>query len=73
MVGGVTGNEELCVRVGPEAYEEALGRPHAREMDFTGRPLRGLVYVDAPGVATDAQLEDWIARGLAYARSLPPK
>ncbi len=38
-------NEELMVRVGPNAYEEALAQPHARKMDFTGKPMKGFVYV----------------------------
>ena len=33
--------DELMVRVGPEAHDHAIAEPHARPMDFTGRPLRG--------------------------------
>jgi hypothetical protein len=72
MVCGVSG-DTLVVRVGPDAYEEALALPHARECDFTGRPLRGLVMVDPPGFADEAALVRWVARGLVFARSLPPK
>ena len=72
MCCGVIG-EELMVRVGPDAYEEALAQPHAREMDFTGRPLRGMVYVEKPGFRTGKQLEGWLERGLAFARTLPAK
>jgi len=50
------------VRVGPDQYEAALTRPHAREMDFTGKLLNGFVYV-AAGVAL----------GERFVRSLPPK
>jgi len=64
---------DLVVRVGPEAYKEALKSPHARVMDFTGRPMRGFVVVDADGTLSDGDLEDWIARGVTFARSLPPK
>ena len=46
------------LRVGPKQHEEALGRAHARIMDFTGRPLRGYVYVDPPGIATEAELKE---------------
>jgi hypothetical protein len=63
----------LMVRTGPDAYEDALGQPHARPMDFTGRPLRGFVYVEPAGLRTDKQLSAWISRGLAFAESLPPK
>jgi hypothetical protein len=72
MLCGVTG-ETLVVRVGPAAYEEALGLPHARECDFTGRPLRGLVMVDPRGFAEPAALARWVARGLGFVRTLPPK
>ena len=72
MCVGIVGND-LMVRVGPDAYDDALGQPHAREMDFTGRPMRGIVYVGPKGTATDAALEAWVDRGLEYAGSLPPK
>lgn len=72
MICGVIGRD-LMVRVGKDAYAEALGRRHVREMDFTGRPLAGLVTVTAPGLRTARQLEAWLERGLAYARGLPPK
>ncbi len=72
MACGVVG-EELMVRVGPDAYEEALARPHAREMDFTGRPMRGLVYVGSVGIEDDEGLAAWVERGVAFARSQPAK
>ena len=72
MVCGVL-ERDLMVRVGPEAYEAALARPHAREMDFTGRPLKGMVYVDAEGVRTARQLGVWIERGIRFIGSLPPR
>jgi hypothetical protein len=64
---------DLMVRVGPDAYEDALSRPHARPMDFTGRPMRGMVYVGAPALAGDTALAEWVERGCSYAASLPPK
>jgi hypothetical protein len=45
MCVGIAG-EDLMVRVGRDAYDDALARPHAREMDFTGRPMRGIVFVE---------------------------
>ncbi len=72
MCCGIVG-ETLMVRVGKEAYEEALARPHAREMDFTGKPLRGMVYVDPGGIAEDGDLEGWIQTGVGFAESLPRK
>lgn len=72
MACGVLG-DELVVRVGPDAYDEALGLPHVRPMDFTGKPLRGYVYVAAEGLASDAALAAWVARGTAFVATLPPK
>ena len=72
MCCGVVG-EELMVRVGPLAYADALAEPHAREMDFTGRPMRGLVYVSPAGFESDEELAQWLARGTDFARSLPAK
>ena len=64
---------ELMVRVGAEAYESALEQPDAREMDFTGRALKGMVYVGEDGIAEDDDLAVWVGRGVAHAASLPPK
>lgn len=65
MACGVVG-DVLMVRVGKAAHADALARPHTRPMDFTGRALGGMVYVDAPGVRTKRQLESWVARGVAF-------
>ncbi len=72
MAVGISG-DELMVRVGPEAYDEALAQPHARVFDMTGRVMRGWVVVAAEGIADDGALGDWVRRGADYARSLPPK
>jgi TfoX/Sxy family transcriptional regulator of competence genes len=72
MFCGVSGGD-LMVRVGPDQYEYALSLPHCREMDFTGRPLKGMVYVSAEGLEPDENLLSWIQMGLEFAQSLPPK
>ncbi len=69
---GVVG-EELMVRVGPDAYEDALGQPHGRLMDFTGRPMKGMVFVEPAGLKTEADLRTWVQRGVDFAMSLPAK
>ncbi len=66
-------DDELMVRVGPDAYEDALSRKYAREMDFTGRALKGMVYVARPGLRSAPTLRGWVDRGFDYARSLPAK
>lgn len=65
--------QDLMVRVGPEQYPEALESAHARTMDFTGRPSRGMVYVGRTGLRTRAGLEAWVERGAAFVASLPPR
>ncbi|HWH32907.1 MAG TPA: TfoX/Sxy family protein [Egibacteraceae bacterium] len=72
MAVGIVG-EDLMVRVGPQAYESALREPHARPMDFTGRPMNGYVFVAAPGLTADQDLAAWVARGAGFAETLPPK
>jgi len=64
---------DLVVRVGPDAYAASLAHKHVREMDFTGKPLRGFVYVARQAVSSDAQLQAWIGRGVEFVQSLPPK
>lgn len=72
MCCGVVANE-LCVRVGAARNEEALGRPHARPMDFTGRPMKGYVYVAAEGIRSGKALREWLRLGLDFVATLPPK
>ncbi|WP_370409585.1 TfoX/Sxy family protein [Streptomyces fradiae] len=72
MTVGVIG-DDLMVRVGPEATDAALARPGARIFDFTGRPMRGWVVVDASVLTEDEDLAEWVDRGHAFAAGLPPK
>jgi TfoX/Sxy family transcriptional regulator of competence genes len=72
MAVGVIG-DDLMVRVGADAHDEAVAQPHARPMDFTNRPTRGMVYVDTDGTRADADLARWVRTGAAFATSLPPK
>ena len=66
-------NDEVMVRCGPDRHQEALERPHARPMDFTGRPMKGFVFVTQPGIASDADLQEWLRLGVDFAESLPRK
>jgi TfoX/Sxy family transcriptional regulator of competence genes len=72
MCVGISGGD-LMVRVGATGHAEALAQPHARPMDFTGRPMKGFVFVSPAGYESDAALQSWLDRGLRHARSLPPK
>ena len=66
-------NDDLVIRVTSGDYGKALAERHARPMDFTGRPLRGFIYVGPGGYKTEALLSRWIKRGTDFALSLPPK
>lgn len=72
MAFGIIG-DELMVRVGADAWADALTFAHARKMDFTGRSMKGMVYVGVEGFAEQEDLRAWLDRGLAFAGSLPPK
>jgi TfoX/Sxy family transcriptional regulator of competence genes len=71
MLCGVV-KDALMVRLGPEAAGRALGQPHVRPMDFTGRPMKGMVFVDPAGLHGDA-LRQWAGAAAGFARGLPPK
>ncbi len=72
MFVGIVG-EALMARVGPEAYEAALRRPHARVMDFTGRPMKGYVFIDPPGYEKDRDLGRWVEDSLRFVGTLPDR
>lgn len=72
MAAGVVG-EDLMLRVSPEDAEKALATEHVRPMDFTGKPMKGMVYVSPEGTETDDELAEWVDLGADYAASLPPK
>lgn len=72
MVAGVLG-DTLMARVGPDAHAAALARAHVREMDFTGWPMKGYVYVDAPGLEEDSALAGWVGECLRFVGALPGK
>jgi TfoX/Sxy family transcriptional regulator of competence genes len=63
----------LLLHVDPGETGELLAKPHAEPFEMRGRTMRGWLRVDAEGLKTKAQLERWVARGVGYARSLPPK
>ncbi len=72
MCCGVVG-DELVIRVGREGYDEALGQPHVRPMDFTGRPLKGFVFISPDGYETDEKLVEWVKQATKFVSSLQPK
>lgn len=65
-------HDDLMVRIGADAHDDAVAQAHVRPMDFTGRPMRGFVYVAPAGVADDPELTRWVEAGVAFAESQPP-
>jgi TfoX/Sxy family transcriptional regulator of competence genes len=63
----------LLLRVDPAQTDALLSKPHAHPFEMRGRMMQGWLRVDAEGLRTKRQLERWVARGVAYARSLPSK
>jgi len=72
MACGIVG-AELMLRLGEEGADAALDQPHVRPMDFTGRPMSTMVFVEPAGIESDQALADWIERALTHVETLPPK
>jgi hypothetical protein len=63
----------LLLRVPPEETESLRAKPHAGPFEMRGKIMDGWLRIEPEGIATKRQLERWVARGVDYARSLPPK
>ena len=72
MAVGIVG-DALMARVGPDEYDQLLQMEHVRPMDFTGRPMKNIVYVDPPGLVADEALRKWVRQAVAFTSSLPAK
>ena len=72
MCCGIVG-DTLMAPVGPEKYEELLAEQHAKEMDFTGKAMKGMIYVDPEGISEDSELNHWLKVCTDFVGSLPPK
>jgi TfoX/Sxy family transcriptional regulator of competence genes len=73
MAVAASGQGGLMVRVDPEHTDALIAEPHAGPFEMRGRAMQGWLRVDEVGVRTKDQLEPWVRRGVAYARSLPAK
>jgi TfoX/Sxy family transcriptional regulator of competence genes len=71
MCVGVVG-DRLMLRLGEQAAKEALLQPYVAPMDFTGKPMKAMVYVDQEAL-DDAALARWVDQAASFARTLPPK
>lgn len=66
-------DSSLMARVGAERHDDALAMPSVRVMDFTGRPMKGYVYVDPPAIAAEKDLKAWVLWCVDYVSGLPEK
>lgn len=73
MAVAASGGGGLMVRVEPKETAALLKEPHADPFEMRGRELDGWLRVGEAGLRTDAELGKWVERGVAFARSLPPK
>jgi len=72
MCCGVQDNR-IMVRVGPDAYDKSLRYWGVKPFDVTGKPMKGMIWVEAGAIRSTSQLKNWVGKGLAHVRSLPPK
>ncbi len=72
MTCGIIG-EDLMVRLDRDEAEAAQAEEHVGPMDFTGRPMRGFILVEAAGIDDAADLGRWVDAAADFAESLPPK
>jgi hypothetical protein len=72
MCCGIVGSS-LMVRLDPDMADLLAEEPHVRPMDFTGRPMRGFLYVDPEGIDTAKALRTWVARTVDFAEAAPRK
>jgi TfoX/Sxy family transcriptional regulator of competence genes len=78
LIGGnmsvsASGQGGLLLRCDPAETEKLMQKPHAEPFEMRGRVMDGWLRVSPEGVRTKRELESWVKRGVAYARSLPPK
>lgn len=72
MIAGIVENK-LMIRCIRDEYESLLKKPHAGEMTFTGKPMKGFLYVAPDGIKTDRQLQKWLDVGIEFVKKSPPK
>ena len=73
MSVSASGQGGLLLRVDPDQTDALVDKPHAQPFVMRGRPMDGWMRVEPDGLTSARDLGQWVARGVAYARSLPPK
>ena len=65
--------DEMMLRLGDELASTSLDENHTRPMDFTGKTMKSMIYLEPAGFADDRDLQEWVGRAVDFARTLPPK
>lgn len=73
MLCGVDNKSRLMIRVGPKKYDEALKLKYAQKMDFTGKPMKGMLYIDPEGTKRVDSIAKWINMANEFVKTLPKK
>jgi TfoX/Sxy family transcriptional regulator of competence genes len=73
MAVAASGQGGLLLRIDPAQTEQLVAEPHASPFEMRGKSMNGWLRIDPAGLGTARGLKQWVARGVAYARSLPPK
>jgi TfoX/Sxy family transcriptional regulator of competence genes len=73
MTVGLTNKDELMLRVGKDQYEEVLEMEFAKPMTFTGRAMKGLVFIEPEGFETETDLGAWVDLAFKFTKTLPKK
>ena len=66
-------NQDSVLRLDDQVVRQALELPHTREMDFSGTPIKTMLYVAPPGYQFDDDLPQWLQQALHFTSSLSRK
>ncbi|NND72914.1 MAG: TfoX/Sxy family protein [Rhodothermales bacterium] len=66
-------DDRLMLRVPKETHDRYLAMPFVEKMDFTGRPMKGFVYIIPEGITTNADLQGWVEMAIKTVESFPEK
>lgn len=58
--------DEVMARIDPEIYQESLEKPGCKEMNFTGRPMKGFVFLTDEAIDEDRNLSYWLQLALDF-------
>jgi TfoX/Sxy family transcriptional regulator of competence genes len=64
-------DSSLMVRLDPDLADRLADQPHVRPMDFTGKPMRGYLFVDPEGIDSPKALKAWVDRSVAHVETMP--